>query len=149
MTVENNAVPSEAFVGDISLFVGDGNSPEGFTTYCEVTDVGDIGEKNDQVEVTTLCNGGSKMYVAGLSDGQEFDFTANFAVGNAEQASLIASVKAKENRNFMFKAGADSPQAIANFNAAMLSWALAGSTSKQNTIKFTAKISGPIGLENL
>jgi hypothetical protein len=142
----NTAVETEAFVGDLSLFLGDGGSPEGFDIYCEVTDVGDIGEKNDQVEVTTLCNGGSKQYIPGLADGQEFDFTANFAVGDANQASLIASVKAKENRNFQLKAGKDSPQAEFSFNAAMLSWAFAGSTSKQNTIKFTAKISGPVAV---
>lgn len=147
--INNDAVPTEAFVGDIQLFVGDGNSPEGFDTYCEVTDVGDIGEKNDQVEVTTLCNGGAKMYIAGLSDGQEFDFTANFAVGNAQQASLIASCKAKENRNFSFRLGKDSPQSSLDFNAAMLSWMVAGSTSKANTVKFTAKISGPIAVANV
>jgi hypothetical protein len=144
MLTDNNAVATDAFVGDLSLYVGNGGSPEAFGIYCEVTDLGDIGEKNDQVEVTTLCNGGSKQYIAGLSDGQEFDFTANFAIGDTNQASLIASVKAKENRNFQVKAGADSPQAEFAFNAAMLSWAFAGSTSKQNTIKFTAKISGPI-----
>jgi hypothetical protein len=40
--------------------------------------------------------------------------------------------------------GPDSPFALFSFNAAMLSWEIDPSIDKQNMIKFTAKISGPV-----
>jgi hypothetical protein len=137
-----------SFVGNAVLAVGNGASPEVFIPYCQVTDISGVGEKNDQVDVTTFCNGGSKHYIPGLSDGNEFSFGANFTVLASEdktvQDDLIAAVKAKINRNFEVQMGADSPVALFSFNAAMLSWEVDPSITKQNAIKFTAKISGPV-----
>src|SRR5260370_16291651 len=105
--------PAEAFVGKAFLAVGNGASPEIFTRYCETTTYGEIGEKNDLVEVTTFCSDGVKQYVPGLSEGQEFTFEANFVLSNAasyaEQQQLIADVKAKITRNFPLSFGDDSP----------------------------------------
>lgn len=139
-----------AFVGQVILAVGNGDSPETFTAYCAVTEIGGVGEKNDQVDVTTFCNAGSKHYIPGLSDGNEFNFSANFtATAGADktvQDELIASCKAKANKNFQVQAGADSPFVLFSFNAAMLSWEIDPSIDKQNVIKFTAKISGPVAV---
>jgi hypothetical protein len=137
-----------AFVGNAVLAVGNGESPETFTPYCAVTEIGGVGEKNDQVDVTTFCNGGSKHYIPGLSDGNEFSFSGNLTVtagaDKTVQDDLIATVKAKGNRNFQVQMGVDSPFALFAFNAAMLSWEIDPSIDKQNVVKFTAKISGPV-----
>jgi hypothetical protein len=137
-----------AFVGNAVLAVGNGESPETFAAFCAVTDISGLGEKNDQVEVTTFCNGGSKHYIPGLSDGEVFTFKANFTVDASTektiQDDLIAQVKAKANRNFQVQMGADSPLVLFSFNAAMLSWDVTPSIAKQNEISFTAKISGPV-----
>jgi hypothetical protein len=137
-----------AFVGNAVLAVGNGESPETFQAFCAVTDIGGVGEKNDQVDVTTFCNGGSKHYIPGLSDGNEFSFSSNFTVtagaDKTIQDDLIATVKAKGNRNFQIQMGIDSPFALFSFNAAMLSWEVDPSIDKQNVVKFTAKISGPV-----
>ena len=137
-----------AFVGNAFLAVGNGASPETFEVFCAVTEMGGVGEKNDQVDVTTFCNGGSKHYIPGLSDGNEFSFSSNFAASSGTdktvQDDLIAAVKAKINRNFQIQMGRDSPFVLFSFNAAMLSWEIDPSIDKQNVIKFTAKISGPV-----
>jgi hypothetical protein len=137
-----------AFVGNAIVAVGNGESPESFSPYCAVSDIGSLGEKNDQVDVTTFCNGGSKHYIPGLSDGNVITLKANFAViGSTDktlQDELIAAVKAKANRNFEVQMGADSPYVLFSFNAAMLSWEVTPSITKQNEVTFTAKISGVI-----
>lgn len=137
-----------AFVGNAILAVGNGESPETFMPYCAVSDIGSLGEKNDQVDVTTFCNQGSKHYIPGLSDGNVITLKANFAVIGSEdktiQNELIAACKAKANKNFQVQMGTDSPFALFAFNAAMLSWEVTPSITKQNEVTFTAKISGPI-----
>lgn len=138
-------VQSEAFVGKAFLSVGNGASPEVFTRYCEVTDIGDMGEKNDQVEVTTFCSDGFKQFIAGLSEGQEQTFTGNYSLDNTTQDDLIDDVANKRNRSFQLSFGDDSPVTkVYSFTLAMLSWAITPSVSKQNVVKFSGKQTGPI-----
>lgn len=137
-----------AFVGQAIVAVGNGNSPETFSPFCAVTDIGSLGEKNDQVDVTTFCNGGAKRYIPGLSDGNTITLKANFSVlasgDKTVQDELIAAVKAKQNRNFQVQMGGNSPYVLFAFSAAMLSWEVTPSITKQNEITFTAKISGAV-----
>lgn len=139
------AVPSSAFVGKAFLCVGNGNSPEVFTKYCEVDTISGVGQKNDQVDVTTFCSGGVKQYIPGLSDGSEVTFSANYALNETIQEGLISDVDAKVTRNFQLLMGDDSPVTrVFSFALAMLSWEVDPSVSKQNVIKFTGKMSGPV-----
>jgi hypothetical protein len=136
---------SDAFIGKAFLAVGDGDSPEIFATYCELTEIGDFGEKNDQVEVTTFCSGGFKEFIAGLSEGQEVTFTANYSLDNATQEQLISDVQNKVTRSFTLTFGDDSPSSkVFEFQLAMLSYAITPSVSKQNVIKFSGKQTGQI-----
>jgi len=137
-------VASDAFVGAAYLAIGNGDSPEVYTTYCEIDTIGGIGEKNDQVEVTTFCSGGTKQYVAGLSDGNEVSFSANYSLTNEQQEQLITDVNNKANRSMQLTMGNDSPQRVFQFLVTMLSWEIDPSVSAKNTIKFTGKITGPI-----
>ena len=145
MTTETQAAEEAAFVGKVFLEVGDGASPENFTRYCNITDIGGFGEKNDQVEVTTFCSGGVKQFIPGLSEGQELDFTANYALSDPTQEQLISDVKGKVNRNFKLVIGDDSPVSRTyGFTLAMLSYEIDASVSKQNAIKFSGKQTGQI-----
>jgi hypothetical protein len=137
-------VPTDAFVGQAYLFVGNGDSPEQYTQYCEIDTISGVGQKNDQVDATTFCSGGVKQYIAGLSDGNEVSFGANYSLSNAVQEGLIDDVEAKKIRAFQLVVGNDSPQKIFQFNLTMLSWELDPSVSAKNTIKFSGKITGPI-----
>lgn len=145
------AVSNPAFVGKAYLAVGNGGSPETFARYCEVDTMSGLGQKNALVDVTTFCSGGVMEYVAGLSDGSEFSWGANYAIeddgdgGLAVQDGLIDDVEAKVNRNFTVTFGDSSPpEKIFTFKLAMLSWEITPSVSKQNVIKFTGKVTGQI-----
>jgi hypothetical protein len=137
-----NSNPS--FVGKCFLEVGNGESPETFTRYCQVADMSGIGTKNDQVEVTTFCSGGFKEYIAGLSDGSEMSFGANFSMVDATQDQLMDDVDDKAERNVQIVVEGTSPPRMFAATLAMLSYDFAPSVSKQNTIKFTGKATGPI-----
>ena len=125
-----------AFVGNAILAVGNGESPETFQPFCSVSDIGSLGDKNDQVDVTTFCNQGAKRYIPGLSDGNVITLKGNFAViGGTDktiQDELIAAVKAKAIKNFQVQMGTDSPFALFSFAAAMLSWEVIPSITKEN-----------------
>lgn len=134
-----------AFVGKVFIEVGDGDSPELFARYCNVTDISGFGEKNDQVEVTTFCSGGVKEFIPGLAEGQELSLTANYALEDTVQEQLISDVKGKVTRNFKLVIGDDSPVSRTfAFALAMLSYEIDPSVSKQNEIKFTGKQTGQI-----
>lgn len=135
---------TKAFVGNVILYVGDGASPEAFVPYCEIDDVGGIGAKNDQVEATTFCSDGDKEFIAGLSEGNEASFGANYSLDDDVQEGLIDDVENKVNRSFQIRAGKNSPQRVFTFVLAMLSWEFDPAVSAQNKIKFTGKITGPI-----
>jgi hypothetical protein len=136
--------PSSAFVGKAFLEVGNGESPETFARYCEVADMSGIGQKNDQVDVTTFCSGGFKQYIPGLSDGSELSFGANFSMDEPIQEQLMDDVDDKNNRNIQIVVEGTSPPYIFHITVAMLSYDFTPSVSKQNTIKFTGKATGPI-----
>lgn len=139
-------VATDAFVGQAYLMVGNGASPEIFTRYCEVYDLSELGAKNDQVEATTFCSGGSKQFIPGLSEGQEFTFQANYALENTIQEELIDATDAQETKNFKLQMGDDSPAAREfSFALALLSWGVTPSLEGKNVIKFVGKITGPIG----
>jgi hypothetical protein len=141
--IDMNTVP--AFVGKAFLAVGNGDSPEGFDVYCNIDTISGIGQKNDLVEVTTFCSNGAKQYIPGLSDGSEVSFSANYSLDDATQEALIDDVDNKANRNFVLTMGDDSPASkVFTFTLAMLSWELDPSVSKQNVIKFTGKMTGPV-----
>jgi hypothetical protein len=115
-----------------------------FTRYCEIDSMSGIGVKNDLVDVTTFCSGGSKQYIGGLSDGKEVTFGANYVMDEPIQESLMADVDTKATRNVEIQIdGSSTPRSFA-MALAMLDWEFDPSVSKQNVIKFIGKITGPI-----
>jgi hypothetical protein len=136
---------TNAFVGQDYLAVGNGSSPESYTRFCEITDIGGIGEKNDQVDATTFCSGGFKQFIAGLSEGNDVSFTANYTlIDRTIQEGLIDDVQNKARRSFQLQVGDDSPSENFTFDLAMLSWEYDPSLASKNEIKFAGKITGPI-----
>jgi hypothetical protein len=136
-----------AFVGKVFLNVGNGATPEVFAQYCEIDSMAGIGVKNDLVDVTTFCSGGSKEYVGGLSDGKEVTFGANYSTDEPIQESLMLDVDNKVTRNFTVTVENGAPATVVKTFAlalAMLDWEFNPSVSKQNVIKFIGKITGPI-----
>lgn len=137
-------VQTDAFVGEWYLEVGDGESPETFTRYCEVTSMSGLGQVNDLIDATTVCSGGSRQYIGGLADGQEVTVEANYSQDDTVQSGLITDVKNKTTRNFQVVIEEGSPDKTFSFAAAMLGWTLVPSVDDKNMIQFTFKISGDI-----
>lgn len=136
---------TKAFVGKVFLYVGNGGSPEEFAKYCEIDDMSGIGVKNDTVDATTFCSGGVKEYIAGLGDGNEVTFQANYSLDDPIQDQLMDDVDSKATRNFEVQAGDSSPgEKLFKFALAMLSWEFDPSVSSKNAVKYTGKITGQI-----
>lgn len=138
----------QPFIGKTYLSIGSGSSPETFARYCEIDSISGIGTKNALVDVTTFCSDGFMEYIAGLSDGAEITFNANYVLDmpdRALQEGLIDDVEDKNNRRFQVQIGDGSPsEEVMEFTLAMLSWEFDPDVKKQNAIKFTGKITGRI-----
>lgn len=78
-----------------SLKLGDGASPEVFTTVAEVLRVGAIGQSTSEIEVTHLSST-AKEYIGGLAEGATVDFQLNF-VGGTQQNALRDGVGTVRN----------------------------------------------------
>lgn len=144
-----------AFVGRMILYRGDGASPETFTPVCEAFGISGIGETNDQIDSTDFCSGGSKEYIAGLSDGSEITLELNFVAGigaaaeMAIQAAFIADVKNKAQRDFQLRCDGDGDgvtDLTFHWTATALSWTLNPSPTAKNAISFGLKISGGVDI---
>lgn len=143
----------DAFVGNVFLYRGDGGSPESWTIVCETFGMSGIGEKNDQIDSTDFCSGGTKEYIAGLSDGSEITLELNFIAKQVGaltiQADFIRDVKNKALRDFQLRCDGDGDgitDLTFHFTCTCLSWTLNPSPTAKNAISFGLKISGGIDI---
>ena len=138
------------FVGKIFLEIGEG-SPSSFTRICEVTDLGEIGETNELIEDTDFCSDGTREYIAGLSDGDEFTWALKFKQDPTSKIrTLIDAVKDKATLEFRIVVEELSPALLLlHFFAVALSWKLAPSFTERNTMNFTGKITGPVDFDDV
>ena len=86
------------------LQIGDGGSPEAFTTIAEVTEIGGPSLALDPLDVTSHESPGAfREFVGGLLDGGEVTSTINYVpTGGTHDATtgLIADMIARTVRNF-------------------------------------------------
>jgi predicted secreted protein len=86
------------------LKIGDGATPENFTTIAEVADLGGPALKLDAIEVTHHESpGGWRENIGGLLTAGEVTFTLNFIPTEATHdasTGLIADMVARTKRNF-------------------------------------------------
>jgi hypothetical protein len=135
---------TSATSGSGSLFqLGDGASPEGWTTIGEGATVAPIGVKKDLIEVTHFQST-AREYIGGLSDGQEFEVTCNYVPTNATQLALIGFANTQSAaKNFRFFPGSGSLKFW--FAALVQGWSMGPTDpNSKNTISFQFKISGPV-----
>ena len=117
-------------------------SPATYADIPEVLAISGFGEMSELVEVTNLDSAGSKEYIAGLSDGQEFTVECNHLDGNTHQEALKT---AKGTTIAMQYARTDSsPETTADFSAVALGYEETPGIDEQNRITFTFKITGAI-----
>lgn len=136
---------TNAFIGGLTVKLGDAASPEVFTAIEEVIDFPDMGESNELVDATHFGSNGSKEYIAGLSDGDEITIRCNLLnTGNTQQVAMRTAVKAKATRNFEVVLTDGTNAETYAFAATLLSWKAGPTIDDRNTMDFTAKISGAI-----
>lgn len=96
-----------------ALKIGDGGSPETFTTIAEIKAITGPARTSDKIEVTSMdSTGGYKEYVPGLKDGGDVTCDMNF-VDSAAQDALGDDFENQTLRNFQIVTTHGTPKTIA------------------------------------
>jgi hypothetical protein len=138
-----------AFKGSQTLLkIGDGVSPEVFTTIGEVTSIGALGQRNDLIEVTHL-ESTAKEYIGGLPDGLEIAVVCNYKPTHAQQVAAIAAVTAGTSKNFKYTMPSGGGSLTFSFTALVLGWTVGPTTPNEAvhlelTLKISGSITGPV-----
>lgn len=143
---------TNAFVGGVELWRGNGGSPQAFERICQVFGISGLGETNALVDATTFCSDGNAEYIGGLADGSEVTFELNYETvtpGAAVIDDMIQSVKDKSIDSYELRAYGDpnDPDTVKqtfHFDGLALSWTLNPSPTAKNSISFGVKVSGAI-----
>jgi hypothetical protein len=123
-----------------ALKLGNGASPEVFTTIAEVLRCGPIGSTTPEVDVTNL-DSTAKEYIGGLPDGSSVEFEGNWIKGT-QQTTLRDAVGTTKNFTMEW---ADSPQSTASFAMVILGFEMGETTPEsQMTFSVTGRITGDI-----
>ena len=126
-----------------TLQLGNGASPQVYTTIAEVLRVGPIGSSNPEVDVTNL-DSTAKEYIAGLADGNTVEFEMNGVAGNSQQQSLRTSQASGSTIN-MKMVWPVSPETTAQFDLVLLDFSMGDTTPEaQVTATVSGRISGSI-----
>jgi predicted secreted protein len=93
---------SQGFAGQgTQMEVGDGGSPETFTTIAEITKIQGTGAKTDIIDLTNMDSTGAyREKLATLLDAGEINFDANFIPSNVTQQGLQAKFDARTKSNW-------------------------------------------------
>lgn len=137
---------TQAFLGSQTLFkLGNGASPEAFTTVAEVVSIGPLAQRKDLVEVTHL-ESTAKEFIGGLSDGQEIEIVCNYRPANAQQnALMIAAATNSAVKRFQYQLPSGGGGLIFTFSALVLGSSVGPTTPNTATqVSYALKISGSI-----
>lgn len=128
-----------ATIAGFKIKLGDNASPQVYTAIEEVTSVGSLGTVGEDLDVTNFDSAdGQKEFIAGLSEGNEVTVECNDVNGTI-QAAVIAAVGT--NRHFQALWTKVSPNRTVTFIASVKGYEYAPSTTEQNKLTFTLKVS--------
>ena len=85
------------------LKIGDGGSPETFTTIGEVRSISGPSMETDEIDVTTHSSaaaGAFREFILGLIDAGSVEFDINYVPGDATHISLRTSFLARSLKNY-------------------------------------------------
>ncbi len=138
---------SQATLGFGALLkMGDGASPEVFTTIAENVELGALGETVNLVDVTHHESpDGRREYIAGLKDGDEFNFTANYIPANTTQnetAGVIYVAQEGTKKNWQIVKGGKTFA----FSAIVSHWEVTFPLAEQMRLSATLKLSSKIDI---
>ncbi len=136
---------TSANISNWKFSLGTDESPQVLTEIEEVTEISGFGQTNDLAEATNFDSpAGTKEFIAGLSEGDEFTVECNYIPAATMQVAARAAVKAGATRLARVRYTGSSPENVFDFSAVCLGYALGPSPTEVNSITFTFKISGDI-----
>ena len=125
------------------LYIGDGESPEGFTKIDEVFNLGPVGGTKELVDFTNHDSIGYNEYqVFDLKDGKEIQVEANHIANNSSQGLIRSADAASSVDNYMI-IGRDTNGFL--FPAIIMNLETDFSDLKGRVVfRFTLKIAGDV-----
>ena len=135
-----------AFSGSQTLFkVGNGASPQVFTTVGEVTSIGAVSVKKGLIDVTHMTSTAHE-FIGALSEGQEIEIECNYIPANAQQnALLIAANTVSTAKDFRYVMPSGGSNLTLSFSGLVLGSSIGPTTPDTATkCKFQIKISGSV-----
>src|SRR5690349_10405202 len=134
-----------AFISGYTFSRSNGDSPDTYTDFPEVIEISGFGQSNELVEATHFQSGGTREFINGLSDGQEFTVTCNRLPDNTVQTNAIADVGNKTGRTYrIVETDGRGNVETFGFHGVPMSWGIGPQVDDRATIVFGFKISGPI-----
>lgn len=123
--------------------IGDWQFTHAGTAVEEVLSVSGLGKSNNLVDVTNFdSDAGTMEYIAGLADGSEVTINCNYIHDGTSQLALMADVDSQATAAFTLAYSATTR--VYSFSAVCMAYNIAPSTSEQNQVEFTVKVSGEI-----
>lgn len=128
-----------AQIAGFKLKLGNDASPQVYSDIEEVISVGALGTIGEDLDVTNFDSAaGQREFIAGLSEGNEVTVECNDVNGTQQTAMVNAT---GNNRHFRAVWSAFSPERTVTFIASVKGYEYAPSTTEQNKINFTLKVS--------
>ncbi len=136
-------MPTSAVVGQFKFEAGTNASPSVLTELEEVLDISGFGETNELIDVTNWDSAvGTKEFVAGLAEGDEFTVECNY-VPNATHQVAVRAAKGS-TLPCRVRDTSTSPESTWSFDAVYLGYGIDPNVAEQNRATFTFKISGGV-----
>ena len=126
----------------MTIGIGDGASPEVYTTINEVTTIGGPDGSASEIDTTDL-NSTAKEFRLGLLDNGSVNLALNFIPKNTQHALLRAKSISGVITNFRITF-TDSPQTTWTFAAFVMGVPVENSVDAVTTASITLRISGEI-----
>ena len=136
---------TSAFISGYTFSRSNGDSPDTYADFPEVIEISGFGQSNELVDATHFGSNGTREYINGLSDGQEFTVTSNRLPDNSVQANAISDVGNRLVRTYKITEtdGRGNTETF-TFAAVPMSWGVGPQVDDRATVAFGFKISGPI-----
>jgi hypothetical protein len=137
---------TQANISRFKFKLGTNASPQVLTDIEEVLSVSPgVGKTNQLLDVTNFdSDEGTREYIAGLGEGDEFTVECNWRPGATMQVAAIVAVENGHTRRARLIYTGSSPNRSWTFNAVCLGYTVVPSATEQNKITFTYKVSGAI-----
>lgn len=136
---------TSANISNFKFYLGTAASPQVLTAMEEVVSVSGIGKTNNLVDVTNFDSpSGTREYIAGLADGDEFTVECNYKPGATMQTAAMTAVDSGATRKAKLTYQGSSPLRNWSFDVVCMGYTLAPSATEQNKMSFTYKITGTV-----